>query len=66
MFQSCKGAVGMALVPVALGGAFQQGCEASEGRESRRAILCLVRRRLTGRGCHLIPLVFIVVTIEAK
>jgi len=37
-----------------------------KGREARRSILLSARRRLTRRLRHLIPLVLIVVTVEAQ
>ena len=40
--------------------------ETSEGRKSRRVILLPARQCLAGRICHLIPLMFIVMTVETE
>lgn len=45
---------------------FEQVREVGEGREGRRTILFMARWCLTGRVCHAIALVLIVVAVEAE
>ena len=49
-----------------LGLALEQVRKLSKGGEGRRVILRPVRSRLVRWVCHLMPLVFVVVTIEAQ
>lgn len=49
-----------------LGFRLEQFREVGEGRKGGWSIRLMARRRLAGRGCHLIALVLVVVAVEAE